>query len=49
MWGTPRRKDHQADGDGFTVLGKNVTFKGIARFDGTSCMIDSSLGFWNTR
>ncbi|HLZ34062.1 MAG TPA: polymer-forming cytoskeletal protein [Nitrospira sp.] len=35
MWDTKKRKVHQADNDNFTVLGKDVRFKGIVHFEGT--------------
>ena len=35
MWDTKKQKDQQADGGSFTVLGKDVTFKGIVHFDST--------------
>jgi cytoskeletal protein CcmA (bactofilin family) len=35
MWGTTRRQDNEGDGEHFTVLGKDVTFKGVVHFVGT--------------
>jgi cytoskeletal protein CcmA (bactofilin family) len=35
MWTTKTRSDHQADGESFTVLGRDVTFKGIVHFEST--------------
>jgi cytoskeletal protein CcmA (bactofilin family) len=35
MWGTTKGIESQADGDHFTVLGKDVTFKGIVHFEST--------------
>jgi cytoskeletal protein CcmA (bactofilin family) len=35
MWDTKNRKVDQADVENFTVLGKNVTFKGVVYFEGT--------------
>jgi len=35
MWDTKKQKGNQADVDNVTVLGKNVTFKGVAHFEGT--------------
>lgn len=35
MWGTTQRKDHQANDDNFTVLGKDVAFKGVVHFEST--------------
>lgn len=35
MWDTKKRKVNQADVENLTVLGKDVTFKGIIYFEGT--------------
>jgi len=35
MWDTKKRSDHQPDGEHFTVLGKDVTFKGVVHFEST--------------
>ncbi len=35
MWGTTKRNENEADGDHFTVLGKDVTFKGVVHFEST--------------
>lgn len=35
MWAQNKRKDKLIDADNFTVLGKDVTFKGVAHFEGT--------------
>lgn len=35
MWNTKKRKVNQADVENFTVLGKDVTFKGVVHFEGT--------------
>jgi cytoskeletal protein CcmA (bactofilin family) len=35
MWDTKKRTDNQADGENFTVLGKDVTFKGVVHFEST--------------
>lgn len=35
MWDTKKQKVNQADVDNMTVLGKNVTFKGLIYFEGT--------------
>jgi cytoskeletal protein CcmA (bactofilin family) len=35
MWDTKKRKVNQADVENFTVLGKDVTFKGVVHFEGT--------------
>lgn len=35
MWGTKTSKNKQSDAENFTVLGKDVTFKGIVYFEGT--------------
>lgn len=35
MWGTTKRNETQAEGDHFTVLGKDVTFKGVVHFQST--------------
>ena len=35
MWDTKKPKNKQTDAENFTVLGKDVTFKGIVYFEGT--------------
>lgn len=35
MWDTKKQKNKQSDAENFTVLGKDVTFKGIVHFEGT--------------
>jgi cytoskeletal protein CcmA (bactofilin family) len=35
MWETKKRKVNQAGAENFTVLGKDVTFKGVVHFEGT--------------
>ena len=35
MWDTKKRKVNQADLENFTVLGKDVRFKGVVHFEGT--------------
>lgn len=35
MWDRKKRKVNQADVENFTVLGKDVTFKGVVYFEGT--------------
>lgn len=35
MWETKNRADRQSNGEHFTILGKDVTFKGIVHFEGT--------------
>ncbi|MBH0193425.1 MAG: hypothetical protein HP492_17000, partial [Nitrospira sp.] len=40
MWETKNRADRQPNGEHFTILGKDVTFKGIVHFEGT-VQIDS--------
>ena len=35
MWGTTKRNENEADSDHFTVLGKDVTFKGVVHFEST--------------
>jgi len=35
MWDTKKQKVNQADVDNVTVLGKNITFKGVVHFEGT--------------
>jgi cytoskeletal protein CcmA (bactofilin family) len=35
MWDTKKSKNKQSDAENFTVLGKDVTFKGIVYFEGT--------------
>lgn len=35
MWEMKKQKTAQAGGDNFTVLGKDVTFKGVVHFEGT--------------
>lgn len=35
MWDHKHKKAQQANAENFTVLGKDVTFKGIAHFEGT--------------
>lgn len=35
MWDSKKRNEHQTDGEPFTILGKDVLFKGIAHFEGT--------------
>ena len=35
MWDTKKPKNKQSDAENFTVLGKDVTFKGIVYFEGT--------------
>jgi|GEM_PF-396770 len=35
MWDMKKQKTAQAGGDNFTVLGKDVTFKGVVHFEGT--------------
>lgn len=42
MWETKKRQNHQSDGENFTVLGKDVSFKGIAHFEST-VQLDSSF------
>lgn len=41
MW-EKKRSDRQSDGESFTVLGKDVTFKGIVHFEST-VQLDSSF------
>ena len=40
MWETKNRTDRQSNGEHFTILGRDVTFKGIVHFEGT-VQIDS--------
>lgn len=35
MWESKKRSDSQDTGEQFTILGKDVMFKGIVRFEGT--------------
>ena len=35
MWDTKKPKTKQTDAEDFTVLGKDVTFKGVVHFEGT--------------
>ena len=35
MWDTKKHNDNRADGENFTVLGKDVTFKGVVHFEST--------------
>lgn len=35
MWDSKKRIDHQSDNEPFTILGKDVIFKGIVHFEGT--------------
>ena len=35
MWETKKQKVIQTGGENFTVLGKDVTFKGVVHFEGT--------------
>jgi len=35
MWENKKRTDYQYNGEPFTILGKDVMFKGIVRFEGT--------------
>ncbi|MDH5254268.1 MAG: polymer-forming cytoskeletal protein [Nitrospira sp.] len=35
MWDGKKRNDNQPNGEPFTILGKDVLFKGIAHFEGT--------------
>jgi cytoskeletal protein CcmA (bactofilin family) len=35
MWDTKKRNSNEADGENFTVLGKDVTFKGVVHFEST--------------
>lgn len=40
MWETKNRAGRQSNGEHFTILGRDVTFKGIVQFEGT-VQIDS--------
>lgn len=42
MWDTKKRNDHQSDSENFTVLGKDVTFKGVVHFEST-VQLDSCI------
>ena len=42
MWDNKKRGDLESDGGNFTVLGKDVTFKGIVHFHST-VQLDSSI------
>ena len=35
MWDSKKRLEHQSDSEPFTILGKDVIFKGIVHFEGT--------------
>jgi cytoskeletal protein CcmA (bactofilin family) len=35
MWDSKKRTDHHTDGEQFTILGKDVMFKGVVHFEGT--------------
>jgi cytoskeletal protein CcmA (bactofilin family) len=35
MWENKKRTDHHPNGEPFTILGKDVMFKGIVHFEGT--------------
>lgn len=35
MWATKNRADYQSNSEPFTILGKGVSFKGVAYFEGT--------------
>jgi len=35
MWEQKKRKEKLSEADNFTVLGRDVTFKGVAHFEGT--------------
>lgn len=35
MWESKKRTDYQHNGEQFTILGKDVMFKGVVRFEGT--------------
>lgn len=35
MWNTKKPNDNQADEENFTVLGRDVTFKGVVQFEST--------------
>ena len=42
MWETKNRTDRQSNGEHFTILGRDVIFKGIVHFEGT-VQIDSNF------
>ena len=42
MWESKARADRQSNGEHFTILGKDVTFKGVVHFEGT-VQIDSQF------
>jgi cytoskeletal protein CcmA (bactofilin family) len=35
MWDNKKRTDHHPNGEQFTILGKDVVFKGVVHFEGT--------------
>jgi cytoskeletal protein CcmA (bactofilin family) len=35
LWDNKKRTDHHTDSEAFTILGKDVRFKGIVHFEGT--------------